>query len=190
MTPYFLYNQSMPWENPGAYDEARKRIRENNERETIIIEEKKENFEKWKEKIHSRKKLDVFGLKRRIETGQSLELLKSDVKEALDRWEISIDTYKSALERIEDLDTAKEKEKRISVIPDYILDPKMYPLSNLPITKYFESQKLWDNPLIDIAGIAYGVAQGSIFLLWLAGRMVLDALLLPIDLYRFVTTKE
>ncbi len=180
----------MPWENPGAYDEARKRIRENSERETIIIEEKKENFEKWKEKIRSSKKLDVFGLKRRIETGQSLELLKGDVKEALDRGEISLDTYKNALERIEDLDAAKEKEKRIAIVPDYTFDPKVYPLSNLPITQYFESQKFWQNLLIDLAGIAYGVAQGSIFLLWLAGRMVLDALLLPVDFYQYFVNKK
>jgi hypothetical protein len=180
----------MPWENPGAYDEARNRIRENKERETIIIEEKKENFEKWKEKIRSSKKLDVFGLKRRIETGQSLELLKSDVKEALDRGEISLDTYKNALERIEDLDAAKEKEKHIAIVPEYMFDPKTYPLSNLPITQYFEAQKLWQNLLIDLAWVAYGVAQGSIFLLWLAGRVVLDALLLPVDCYKYFVNKE
>ena len=179
----------MPWENPGAYNEARNRIKENKERETIIIEEKKENFEKWKEKIRSRKKLDVFGLKRRIETGQSLELLKSDVKDALDRGEISIDTYKTALERIENFDTAKEKERHISVVPDYMLDPKMYPLSNLPLTSYFESQKLWDNPLVDMAGFFYGIAQGSIFLLWLAWKVVLDTLLLPVDLFKLITSK-
>lgn len=190
MKPYFLYNKSMPWENPGAYDEARKRIRENKERETVIIEEKKESFEKGKEKIRSRKKLDVFELKRRIETGQSLELLKSDVKDALDHGEISIDTYKNALERIESIDSKHEKEKRVKVIPDKIFDPNDYPLSGLPITQYFESKKLGENIFIDIAGFAYGVAQGSLFLLWLAGKVVVDALLLPLDIYNFLSSKE
>jgi hypothetical protein len=173
-------------ENPGAYDEARKRIRENSERETVIIEEKKESFEKGKEKIRSRKKLDVFELKRRIETGQSLEHLKSDVKNALDIGAISIDTYKDALERI---DIREKNEKKPEITPDYILDTKDYPFSDSALTKYFESQKLGDNLLVDIAGFAYGVAQGSIFLLWLAGRIVLDTLLLPVDLYRMVIEK-
>ncbi len=180
----------MPWENPGAYDEARKRIRETKERETIIIEEKKESFEKWKEKIRSRKKLDVFELKRRIETGQSLELLKSDVKDALDHGDISIDTYKNALERIESIDGKHEREKRVKVIPDKVFDPKSYPLSGLPMTEYFESQKLWENILVDIAGFIYWVAQGSLFLLWLTGKIVVDALLLPLDIYNYLANKN
>jgi hypothetical protein len=176
----------MPWENPGAYDEARKRIRENKERETIVIEEKKESFEKGKEKIRSSKKLDVFELKRRIETGQSLDMLKSDVKQALDRGEISIDTYKDALERI---DVRDKQEKIHQIESDYILDPSAYPLADVPLTKYFESQRLWENIFVDIGGFVYGFAQGSLFLLWLAGRMVMDALLLPVDLYKLVSHK-
>ena len=96
----------MPWENPWAYDEARKRIRESRDRETIVIEEKKEDFEKGKEKIRSRKKLDVFALKSKLETGNSLNTLKSDIREALDRWDISIETYKNVL-----IELDKNKEK-------------------------------------------------------------------------------
>lgn len=179
----------MPWENPGAYDEARKRIRENKERETIVIEEKKESFEKWKEKIRSKKKLDVFELKRKIETGQSLELLKGDIKDALDRGEISVDTYKDALKRIEGRDVWDEMNHSPNTHPDYLFDPKMYPLAGAPLTKYFESKKLWDNIFIDMWGFVYGVAQWSIFLLWLAGKIVLDALLLPVDLYKLISPK-
>jgi hypothetical protein len=174
------------FENPGAYDEARKRIRENTERETIIVEEKKESFEKGKEKVRSRKKLDVFELKHRIETGHSLESLKNDIKKALDVGDISIATYKDALERI---DIREKWEKKIEINPDYILDPSDYPLADFALTKYFESQKLGDNPLVDVVGFVYWVAQGSVFLLWLAGRMVLDAILLPVDLYSLATKK-
>jgi hypothetical protein len=173
----------MPWENPGAYDEARKRIREDKERETIVIEERKESFEKGKEKVRSRKKLDVFELKRRIETGHSLETLKNDIKKALDVGAISIDTYKDALERI---DIREKWEKKPEVKPDYILSSDDYPLADFPLTKYFESQKLGDHLLVDIAWFAYGVAQGSVFLLWLAGRIMLDTLLLPADLYKMM----
>lgn len=173
----------MPWENPWAYDEARKRIRESRDRETIIIEEKKEDFEKGKEKIRSRKKLDVFALKSKLETGNSLNTLKSDIKEALDRWDISIETYKNVLT---ELDKNKEKTAEPLARPEFVLDPRAFPLSDHPLTKYFESQKLWDNPLIDLAGFAYGFAQGSLFLLYLAGRIVLDTLLLPIDLYKMM----
>jgi hypothetical protein len=125
-------------------------------------------------------------LKRRIETGQSLDSLKSDIKEALDAGNISVDTYKDALERI---DIREKHEKKPEVKPDYLLDPSDYPFADFPLTKYFESQKLGENILVDIAGFAYGVAQGSVFLLWLAGRIVLDTLLLPIDLYKLSQSK-
>lgn len=45
----------MSHENPGAYDEARKRIREKKEMEVSVIEVKKEDFEKGKEKLRKRK---------------------------------------------------------------------------------------------------------------------------------------
>ena len=45
----------MPNENPGAYSEARDRIREKKERETVILEVKTEEFEKTKEKMRKRK---------------------------------------------------------------------------------------------------------------------------------------
>ena len=173
----------MPWENPWAYDEARKRIRESRDRETIVIEEKKEDFEKGKEKIRSRKKLDVFALKSKLENGNSLNTLKGDIKEAFDRGDISIETYKNVLT---ELDKWKEKVTEPLAKPEFVLDPRAFPLSDHPLTKYFESQRLWDNPLIDLAGFAYGFAQGSLFLLYLAGRIVLDTLLLPIDLYKMM----
>lgn len=176
----------MPWENPWVYDEARKRIREKTERETIVIEERRESFEKGKEKIHSKKKLDVHELRRKIETGQSLELLKWDIREALDSWEISIDTYNDVLETIDD---TREKKEYIAnqKQAEFTLDSTSYPLANIPFTQYFESQKLGDNILVDMGWFAYGVAQGSLFLLYLAGRIILDALLLPVDLYKLAT---
>ena len=174
----------MPWENPWAYDEARKRIREKVDRETIVIEEKKEDFEKTKEKIYSKKKLDVFELKRRIETGNSLGILKSDIRTALENGDISIDTYRNALKKIENTEWAWEK--RTIIEPEYTVDPTAFPLSDHPLTRYFESQKLWANPFIDLAGFAYGFAQGSIFLLYLAGKIVIDALLLPVDIYKMM----
>ena len=176
----------MPWENPWAYDEGRKRIRESKDRETIVIEEKKEDFEKTKEKIRSRKKLDVFALKNKLETGNSLSSLKSDIKEALDRGDISVETYQNV---ITELDKEKKNILIPHAIPEYTLDPKIFPFADHPFTKYFESQKLGQNPFIDLAGLAYGFAQGSLFLLYLAGRIVLDLLLLPIDLYKMIQNK-
>jgi hypothetical protein len=42
-------------ENPGAYNEARDRIREKKEREVVLLETKTEEFEKTKEKMRKRK---------------------------------------------------------------------------------------------------------------------------------------
>jgi hypothetical protein len=60
----------------------------------------------------------------------------------------------------------------------------------MKLAQYFDNQKLGDNPLVDIAGFAYGFVQGSAFLIFLFGRMVLDALLLPVDLYKLTSNNK
>ncbi len=177
----------MPWENPWAFDEARKRIRESKESEVIVVEKNKEDFEKWKEKIHSKKKLDVFELKRRIETGQSLSTLKSDIRSALESGQISIDTYDDALRM---LDRDQDISRFEKVVPEYTLPPWSFPFSDSKLSLYFDQQRIGDNPLIDIAGFAYGFAQGSIFLFFLVGRIILDTLLLPRDVYMLIQEQK
>ena len=73
----------MSTENPGVYNETRDRIREKKEKETRIVESKKEDFEKSKSLLRKRKTHDVRELQQQIETGNSLDLLKSDIKNAL-----------------------------------------------------------------------------------------------------------
>lgn len=172
----------MSKENPWAYNEARNRINENKEREKNLLEEKTENFEKTKERIKSRKKLDVFELKRKFETGNSLGALKSEIKEALDRGDISIETYANVITELD-----KDKvQSSVLTTPDFILDPKAFPLSSTALSLYFDKQKLGDNLLVDLGGFVYGFVQGSIFLLFLLGRIILDALLLPRDIYQHI----
>lgn len=177
----------MPWENPWAFDEGRKRIRESKESEAVVIEKKKEDFEKWKEKIHSKKKLDIFELRRRIETGQSLNSLKGDIQNALESGQISMDTYDDALKM---LDTKEADSYYDHITPEYTLPLWSFPLSDSKLSLYFDQQRIGDNPLIDIAGFAYGFAQGSIFLLFLVGRIILDTLLLPRDIYMFIQERK
>lgn len=40
-------------------------------------------------------------------------------------------------------------------VPEYTFTQKMYPLADHPLTKYFESKKLGENILVDIAGFGY-----------------------------------
>ncbi len=68
----------------------------------------------------------------------------------------------------------------------YLIDPTTLPLSNTPLAQFFEKQKLGENVLIDIGGAIYGFVQGSVFLIFLLGRIVLDALLLPRDIYQSI----
>jgi hypothetical protein len=82
------------------------------------------------------------------------------------------------------LDSTENDHSQRDLTPDYTLPPGAFPFSDVPLSLYFDRQKLGDNPLVDIAGLAYGFAQGSLFLIFLLGRMILDALLLPIDLYK------
>ena len=140
----------MSMENPGAYQEAKNRMREKQEQEYNVIEKKREDFEVGKERVRKTKKLDVFELKRKIETGQSLNLLKSDIRGALDRGEISVDTYHEALSSIDSV------EKNLEIPEEIRIDPSKLPLAGLPLTQFFEQRKLGENVLVDMAGFFYG----------------------------------
>lgn len=169
----------MPSENPGAYDEARKRIRETKESEAVIIEKKKEGFEKEKTILRSKKALDVFELKRRIETGHSLESLKADILNALKEGNISFETYEKTLRNLTETDDAtREKEYQ-----DLSYDQISVPFDQNKLAKYLEEKKWGENPLVDLLGLMYGFfIQGSAILVILLWRLLIDLLNLPKDL--------
>jgi hypothetical protein len=165
-------------ENPWAYSEVRDRIREKKERETVILEVKTEEFEKWKEKLRKRKWLDVHGLRQKIETGKSLDSLKSDIRSALSDGMISRDTYDSMMDAI----WYGEKNSI-----DTRIDPSLFPLSQNPLARYLEEQKLGNNIWVDMVWFLYGlVVQGSAILIIIAWKILTDMLLLPRDIYREV----
>ncbi|MBP9779740.1 hypothetical protein KBD33_03925 [Candidatus Gracilibacteria bacterium] len=167
-------------ENPGAYNEARNRIREKQDEEKNIIEEKIVNFEKSKERLRKGKTLDVFELKRRIETGNSLSSLKSDIENALKEGTISFEVYQKTLRTLE---KTENNEGIIDEQSDLILSK--LPLQNTAIVKFLENQKFGDNTLIDLFGMMYGFfVQGSAIMVILIWNMILDLLKLPRDIYR------
>lgn len=69
-------------ENPGAYNEARNRLREEKEREKRQLESITERFEKEKQLTRTQKKFDIFELRQKIETGNSLNSLRRDIDRA------------------------------------------------------------------------------------------------------------
>ena len=168
----------MPNENPGAYSEARDRIREKKERETVVLEVKTEEFEKNKEKMRKRKWLDVHGLKQKIETGHSLDSLKSDIRSALSEGMISRETYDSV---IASLETPSLGEGMGTIDPDRL------PFSQNKLAKYLENQPLGDNIWADMVWFVYGFAiQGSAILIIIAWQILMDLLFLPRDIYRTI----
>jgi hypothetical protein len=169
----------MPIENPWAYSEANNRIREQGEKEKIVIEEKKEHFEKTKERIRKKKTLDVFELKRHIETGHSLEDLKESIKQALKEGSISIDTYQKTLDALNQdvIHIEWNKNSTLSVDP--------VPFSQNALAKYLEEAKLGENVLVDMVWVFYGfVVQWSAILVILAWKIFTDLLFLPRDIYQ------
>lgn len=124
-------------ENPGAYNEARNRIREEKEKTQIIAESVVEHFEKSKEKLHKKKGLDIYELKRKIETGHSLQSLKFEIREAFSEGHISAETYERALSDIDRKDDAERK------LPN--IDPNTLPFSQNTLAKWLESQPLGAN---------------------------------------------
>lgn len=164
-------------ENPGAYNEARNRIREQKEKEKVIVEAVQENFEKSKEKVTKRKTLDIFELKHRIETGHSLDSLKIDIQEAFREGDISAETYEQALS-----DISQQKESRES-LPS--IDPDSLPFAQNKLAKWLESQPLGQDIRADIGWFLYGFfIQWSAILIIIAWKILMDFLRLPVDIYR------
>jgi hypothetical protein len=167
-------------ENPWAYNEARNRIRDKQENEKEIIAEKIVDFEKSKERLRKWKKLDVFELKRRIETGKSLGSLKTDIEAALKEWSISFETYQKTLRSLEQW----EKPTVSLEQSDYELDLSKLPFQNTELAQYFENQKFWDNKIVDLLGLMYGFfVQWSALMVILIWNMILDLIKLPHDIY-------
>ncbi len=90
-----------------------------------------------KEKVYKKKKLDVFELKRKIETGQSLLSLKDDIRQALDQGDISFETYRKALDTIQNTET---KEAPLDSL--FFIDPSTLPLSQNQLAQYLEGKRL------------------------------------------------
>ena len=165
-------------ENPWAYSEARDRIRDKMEKETIVLEKKKEDFEVGKIVLRKKKSLDISTLRRQMETGKSLDNLKSEVKNALKEGMISRDTYNEVIASIE-----KWEDANLDNI--WMIDPLKLPFSQNALATFFEKQPLWENIWSDIAWFLYGfVVQGSAILVIIAWKIFTDFLFLPRDLYR------
>ena len=163
-------------ENPGAYNEARNRIREKKEQEKVVAELVIEHFEKSKEKLKRKKWLDIFELKRKIETWHSLESLKSDIRDALNDGDISLEVYNQALSDISNRD---DREKKL---PD--IDPNTLPFSQTELARWLEKQPLWNNIGVDMIWFLYGfVVQGSAIFVIIAWKILIDFLRLPVDVY-------
>lgn len=169
-------------ENPWAYREAQNRIREQQEKEKEKKEQLSEDFEKTRSKVSVEKQFDIFELKRRIETGRSLSVLRHDIDTALREWLISRKTF-DKIEKALDvrLDPEKDRqlvEKRESGESDYVA-----PFSDGELAKFFEDKRIGENVFVDMAGFSYGffVQWGAIMVI-LAWRIFLDMLFLPRDI--------
>lgn len=168
----------MPNENPGAYSEARDRIREKNDREHTIVESKKEDFEKTKTLLRKKKTLDVGELKRRIETGHSLDSLKSEIRIAYSDGTISQDTYDRVIASI-------ERWEHKWAIEIGTIDPNKLPFSQNKLAQYLENQPLGVNIWSDMIWFLYGFCvQGSAILVIIAWKILMDFLFIPRDIYR------
>jgi hypothetical protein len=137
---------------------------------------KTEEFEKTKEKMRKRKWLDVHGLRQKIETGHSLDSLKSDIRAALSEGTITRDTYESVIASLDHQD---------ATIDIWMIDPDRLPFSQNRFAKYLENQPLGENIWSDMVWFLYGlIVQGSAILIIIAWKILTDLLFLPRDIYR------
>ena len=145
---------------------------------------KKEDFEKTKTLLRKKKTLDVWELRRRIETGNSLDSLKSEIRNAFSEGTISQDTYDRVIASIE-----KWEQKWVEVVG--IIDPNTLPFSQNKIAQYLENQPLGNNIWADIVWLLYGFfVQGGAILVIIAWKILTDFLFLPRDIYREFLSPE
>lgn len=172
-------------ENPGVYNEARNRLKEQKELEKRQLDNITDKFEKEKEFTRTQKKFDIFELRHKIEVGNSLNSLRRDIDKALKEGLISREAFDTLEKRIDVV--AKDPEKfpgkiRSKNISDEEFS-KNLPLGHLELTQFFENKKIWDNFLIDFAGFAYGFfIQWSAILIILLYKIFIDFLFLPRDI--------
>ncbi len=130
-------------EQPGAYSEARNRIREKEQQEQKQLDTIVEYFEKQKETMRVGKKFDIFELRRKIETGKSLSGLKVDIEAALQSGNISRETFdqmQASLERRIQGETQKTKETLPAMIA-----PEDLPFSSSDLARFLEKKRLGEN---------------------------------------------
>lgn len=170
-------------ENPWAYYEARNRLREEKEQERRRLDAIIERFEKEKEYARSAKRFDIFELKYRIETSNSLLSLQKEIQNALKEWYISREMFDVMKERIEMTSEQGEFQKKAPP-PHDEGNTEDIPFSETEWAQFFEKKKLWESIFVDIAGFSYGffVQWGAILviLLW---KILLDIIFLPRDIY-------
>lgn len=166
-------------ENPGAYQEAQNRLREQKEREERLKEHIFENFEKQKEILRTTSRFSMRELQRRIETMQSVETLSKDIENALKSGEISKDIFEKMRVKVENHEKIQEKKD----VNDFF-DEENLPFSDTDLAKFFENQRIGERPIVDLMGFFYGffVQGGAIFviLLW---KIFCDIIFLPRDIY-------
>jgi hypothetical protein len=123
--------------------------------------------------------LDVRELQRHIETGSSLEGLKSEIKNALSEWAISRDTYNKVIASIDNGRVDKDLQNNSTI------NPNKLPFSQNKLAQYLENQPLGENLWSDIAWLLYGfIVQWSAILVIIAWKILTDFLFLPRDIYR------
>ncbi len=169
-------------EKAGAYHEAQKRIQETiKDEERSRLEDIQEHFDKKKETLYTKNKFDIFWLRNRITIGQSLSLLQQELQKALSQWEISQEEYNETIQTLEIQEQQKEKEKKE---PASVIVPDEIPFGKTKIAKKLENQVIWENIWADIVWFLYGfVVQGSAILVILAWNILLDAIMLPKDMW-------
>ncbi|MBS9783815.1 hypothetical protein KGV55_00520 [Candidatus Gracilibacteria bacterium] len=177
----------MSREKAGAYHEAEKRLQENIiDNEKKRLEKVQEHFFENKEKLHSKKKFDIFSLRHQLEIGRTLLSLKNELKEAFSEGEISQREYTDSLETLENEKTQKEEKENTPTMTDFPL-----PFSDSKLAQYFEEKTLGENIGADIVGFLYGFAiQGSTILIILLWRILTDTLLLPKDIIDTINNSQ
>ncbi len=170
------------FENPGAYNESRNRLREEKEREKKALENITERFEKEKNLMRTEKKFDMFELRHRIETGRSLLTLQNEINNALKEGIISREAFDTLQEKIvlaEKIEKIVDKDEQENFFKNEDL-----PFGKTELAKFFDNKKIWENILVDFAGFFYGfLIQGSAILVILLWKIFLDIIFLPRDIY-------
>jgi hypothetical protein len=184
----------MPHEQRDSQEEVIKKLVPNEQLAGILKDKEKIDLENQiidtlKSLNNHLTKKEILALVHRIEVGKWLEGLRSELSKEkhLSNTEISDEALQDILNLFHEIEKVAESDIRelklelnkLNISKEYTVDSAMYLSSRFPWIKKLEDSKLWENIVIDLAGIWVGALDSVYAIVTFLITLLGDLIMLP-----------